>query len=86
MRVLDFFEVMAEDRPVVITTHSDAWLDGLSDPHDMVILYDLDDTFSTRLLQPERKALDEWLLKYRGIGELRSDGYDKYVMKRVGNA
>src|SRR5439155_15678001 len=43
MRALDFFEAMARDRPVLLATHSDRLLDGLSEPSRAAVLCELDE-------------------------------------------
>ncbi|MEP7122984.1 MAG: AAA family ATPase [Byssovorax sp.] len=81
MRVLGFFEEMAKDRPVLLTTHSDRLLDGLSDPARSVVLCELDERRATRLVRPDADALREWLKDYRGLGDVRSAGHAASVMK-----
>src|SRR5262249_40027530 len=43
LRVLGFFEAIAESCPVILATHSDRLLDGLRDPARSVVLCELDD-------------------------------------------
>jgi predicted ATPase len=82
LRVLGFFETMAETCPVLLATHSDRLLDGLRDPARTVVLCELDEaTHETRLHRPDAAALAEWLEDYRGLGDLRSAGYLDTVMK-----
>lgn len=85
MRVLDLFESAAETCPVIIATHSDRLLDGLSRPFDSAVLCELDDQRATRLIRPDKKALDRWLERYRGLGDIRSAGHEASVMKRDKN-
>ncbi len=61
MRALDFFEAMARDRPVILATHSDRLLDGLSDPARSAVLCELDEARRTRLIRPDPEALGRWL-------------------------
>jgi predicted ATPase len=75
LRVLGFFEEMAKERPVVLTTHSDRLLDGLSDPARSVVLCELDEHRATRLVRPDADALRDWLEDYRGLGDVRSAGH-----------
>ncbi|MFS8068915.1 MAG: AAA family ATPase, partial [Byssovorax sp.] len=75
MRVLGFFEVMAEERPVLLTTHSDRLLDGLADAARSVVLCELDEHRATRLVRPDAEALADWLKDYRGLGDVRSAGH-----------
>lgn len=83
MRVLDFFESMARDAPVLVATHSDRLLDGLSDPAKSVVLCALDERGTTRLVRPDREALGKRLERYRGLGDLRSAGHAASVMTRT---
>lgn len=82
MRVLDFFEVMAQDRPVLLATHSDRLLDGLRAPERSVVLCDLGPDGATRLLRPDAAALARWLERYRGLGDLRGAGHAASVLTR----
>lgn len=84
MRVLDFFEALAEERPVVLATHSDRLLDGLSDPARSVVLCELDEHKATRLVRPDADALADWLKDYRGLGDVRSAGHAASVLTRRG--
>jgi predicted ATPase len=81
MRVLGFFEEMAKERPVLLTTHSDRLLDGLSDPARSVVLCELDERRATRLVRPDAAALAEWLKDYRGLGDVRSAGHAASILK-----
>lgn len=82
MRVLDMFAAMARDFPVLVTTHSDRLLDGLSDPARSVVLCDLDEHQATRLYRPEPRVLEKWLERYRGLGDLRGAGHEASVLTR----
>lgn len=82
MRVLDMFEAMARKFPVLIATHSDRLLDGLSEPAKSVVLCELDEKRATRLIRPDPKALALWLERYRGLGDIRSAGHEASVLKR----
>ncbi len=82
MRVLDFFETMAEERPVLLATHSDRMLDGLRSPEKSVVLCDLGPDGATRLLRPDPEALARWLERYRGLGDLRGAGHSASVLTR----
>lgn len=82
MRVLDLCESIAYDRAVLLATHSDRLLDGLSDPARSVVLCELDDNRATVLRRPDRQQLDEWLKDYRGFGDVRSAGYESFVMRQ----
>lgn len=82
MRVLGFFEVMARERPVLLATHSDRLLDGLSDPARSVVLCELDERRATRLVRPDPQALADWLTDYRGMGDVRSAGHAASILTR----
>ncbi len=86
MRVLDMFEAMARDFPVLVTTHSDRLLDGLADPARSVVLCDLDEHQATRLYRPEPRVLEKWLERYRGLGDIRSAGHEASVLTRKEHA
>ncbi len=85
MRVLGFFEVMAEERPILLTTHSDRLLDGLSDPARSVVLCELDEHRATRLVRPDAEALRDWLEDYRGLGDVRSAGHAASILRVRGD-
>jgi predicted ATPase len=74
-RVLGFFEALARDRPVLLVTHSDRLLDGLSDPARSVVLCELDGRRATKLVRPDPEALRDWLSEYRGLGDVRGAGH-----------
>jgi predicted ATPase len=82
MRVLDMFEGMARDFPVLVATHSDRLLDGLSDPARSVVLCDLDENRATHLYRPDPRALASWLERYRGLGDIRGAGHEASVLTR----
>jgi len=80
-RVTGFFEAMADDGPLLITTHSDRLLDTLRDPAAVVRVCELEDPEArTRVHALDREALAAWLEEYRGLGELRSAGYLSSVL------
>lgn len=81
MRVLDFFESMGQSFPVLLATHSDRLLDGLSHPAESVVLCELDEERRTKLRRPDPEALRSWLERYRGIGDLRAQGHDASIWK-----
>lgn len=74
MRVLGMLEVMSDRYPVVIATHSDRLLDGLTDPAKSVVVTELDERARTRLRRLDPEALSKWVVDYRGLGDLRADG------------
>ncbi|XXY46099.1 AAA family ATPase [Sorangium sp. So ce269] len=83
MRVLDMFESMAHDCPVLLATHSDRLLDGLRDPARSVVLCELDERGATRLVRPDRNVLAKWLERYRGLGDIRGAGHAASVLTKV---
>lgn len=83
MRVLGLFETMSDRYPVVIATHSDRLLDGLSDPVASVVVTELDDLSRTRLRRLDTAALSDWMTDYRGLGDLRADGELRSVLAEV---
>ncbi|MFT3768722.1 MAG: AAA family ATPase [Minicystis sp.] len=83
MRVLDMFESMAREHPVILATHSDRLLDGLSDPAKSVVLCELDERGATRLVRPDAEALAKWLERYRGLGDIRGAGHAASVLTKV---
>lgn len=83
MRVLDMFASMAREHPVLLATHSDRLLDGLPDPARSVVLCELDERGATRLVRPDRDALDKWLTRYRGLGDIRGAGHAASVLTKV---
>lgn len=79
MRVLDFLESMGQSSSVLVATHSDRLLDGLSRPAQQAVLCELDARGQTQLRRPNQEALDRWMERYRGIGDLRSAGHDASI-------
>ncbi|MBN2498312.1 MAG: AAA family ATPase [Deltaproteobacteria bacterium] len=79
-RVVGFFETAAQSQPVLIATQSDQLLDALASPARTVHICRLDDQRRTRLYRPDASALERWLERYRGIGELRSQWYEDLVL------
>ncbi len=81
MRVLSFFETLAKNRPVLLATHQDRLLDGLEDPASAARLLSLNAARELEVHRPDRGALDTWLEKYRGLGDVRAAGYEASVFK-----
>lgn len=75
-RVLQLFERMSTQHPVILSTQSDRLLDALEDPAHSVIVCELDRSGipTTRLARLDPEQLARWLEKYRGLGELRAEG------------
>lgn len=78
-QVVALLEQCSARQPVVIATHSDRLLDCLSEPARSIILCDLDEQRRLRIRRPDRALLERWLDQYRGIGDLRAEGYDELV-------
>ncbi len=81
MRVLDMFESMAKDHPVLIATHSDQFLDGLTDPAGSTVVCELDQERQTRVRRLDKKLLEGWLERYRGFGDIRAAGHEASVLE-----
>lgn len=79
MRVLDFLESLGQSSSVLVATHSDRLLDGLSRPAQQAVLCELDARGQTQLRRPNQESLDRWMERYRGIGDLRSAGHDASI-------
>ena len=79
MRVLDFLESLGQSSSVLVATHSDRLLDGLSRPAQQAVLCELDARGQTQLRRPNQEALDRWMERYRGIGDLRGAGHDASI-------
>lgn len=81
-QLVALLEECSARQPVVIATHSDRVLDGLSEPARSTILCELDEQRRLQLRRPDRTQLDRWLQEYRGLGQLRAEGYDRLVFPR----
>jgi predicted ATPase len=73
-RVVQIFEAMAEQQPVLLSTHSDRLLDAVADPVAAVRVCELRDN-ATQLRRLDAASLAVWLADYRGLGDLRSEGH-----------
>lgn len=82
-RLADLAESMGQTRPVLLATHSDRLLDALRDPADSVAVLELDQARRSVLRRLDPTALHMWLAGYRGYGDLRSEGLDRYVLSEV---
>lgn len=80
LRALDLFERASAKHPVVLATHSDRLLDGLSDPAGSIIACELDDQRRTVLRRLDPVALAKWTERYRGFGDLRAAGHERSVL------
>jgi predicted ATPase len=77
--IVTLLERCAKRYPVVVATHSDQILDCLADPARSAVLCDLDEHRHLRLRRPDAVQLAKWLPEYRGVGQLRAEGYDSLV-------
>lgn len=78
-RIVGQFEDIATKHPVLLATHSDRLLDALTDPAGSVVLCELDAQGHTRLLRPDGEALAKWLDDFRGLGDVRAEGFESSV-------
>lgn len=84
-RVIGYFESIAEEQPVLLTTHSDRLLDGLEKPAESVRVCELEQPGAkTRLRTLDANALTSWLDDYRGLGDVRSAGHLRHVIAEPG--
>ncbi|MFO0761689.1 MAG: AAA family ATPase [Byssovorax sp.] len=81
VRAVWLLEEMAESCPVILATHSDRLLDALTEPAESVVLCEIDEARATTLKRPDPEALERWLKRYRGLGELRAQGYAPHVFR-----
>ncbi len=79
-RVAGLLEHLATSCPVVVGTHSDAFLDALTEPAKSALLLDLDDRRATRARGVDAEELRSWLETYRGLGDMRTQGLLPYVL------
>jgi predicted ATPase len=82
LRVISMFESLGQKTTVLISTHSDRLLDGLTQPQNSVVLCELDEEGSTQLIRPNAEALTSWLTQYqfKGLGDIRAEGHIHSVM------
>lgn len=78
-QIVALLEQRSTRQPVVIATHSDRLLDFLSEPARSTMLCDLDEQRRLRVRRPDPALLERWLNQYRGLGQLRAEGYDELV-------
>ncbi len=83
IRIAGLLETMAETQPVLSTTQSDALLDALRAPAESVVLCERDPSFFTQLRRAEAGELRAWLERYRGVGDLRRNGYERLAFDRL---
>jgi predicted ATPase len=80
-RVVWMLEELGDTTPALIGTHSDRLLDALADPASSVVVCELDEARATRLRRLDPVALADWLTDYRGLGELRENGFLPHVLQ-----
>jgi len=80
-RVVGFFEDMSTRSTVLLCTHSDRLLDGLSNPAESARLAELDERRATRILTPDAAALKAWMSKFSGLGTIRAEGHERDVFQ-----
>jgi predicted ATPase len=79
IQVVWMLESLAKSCPVVVATHSDRFLDALSNPAETVILCQLDQHRAVTLHKPNTQSLEDWLTDYRGLGQIREEGYTPHI-------
>lgn len=77
-RVAFMFEQLAETCPVIMATQSDQLLNALAEPSKSVILCE-ETSAGITFRRPNGDALQGWLERYRGLGTVRSEGYEDHV-------
>jgi predicted ATPase len=82
-RVVGMLEESAQSSPVILATHSDRLLDVLSEPEKSVVLCELNEHRALQIKRPDPAQLAQWLEDYRGLGSLRSEGYESYVFQNT---
>lgn len=82
-RVAWMLEEAAQHAPVIVATHSDRILDALAEPAKAVVLCELDENRATVLRRPNEERLAEWMERYRGLGSIRADGYERAVFEEA---
>lgn len=81
-RTVQLFEACSKDVPMVLATHSDRLLDGLSDPIGSVIQCGLDDQGIARFLKADPAEFDRWLNHYAGLGSMRAAGVADVILSQ----
>lgn len=74
-------EQMGKLAPVLVSTHSDRFLDALTDPASSVVLCQLDEERAVTLLRPDPVVLSSWMETYRGVGQIRNEGYESHLFR-----
>jgi predicted ATPase len=84
-RVAQLLEALSNETSIIVATHSDRFLDALTDPEQSVVLCALGPGRETKIVRPNKAALNKWLQSYSGFGEIRSAGHESSVMLRSPN-
>jgi len=74
-------EKMGRLAPVLVCTHSDRFLDALGNPAASVVLCELDENRAVTLSRPDPKVLESWMETYKGVGQIRSEGYESHLFR-----
>lgn len=73
-RVVWLFEELAEKRPVILATHSDALLNMLSNPIEQVRVCRLDAERQVHLERLDPDRFERFRMEFGGLGDLRREG------------
>ena len=75
-QVVSLLESVAEEIPVLVTTHSRRLLDLLEKPAESVRVLELNPhSLRTEIRQMDAATLDQWLQDYEGLGRILDAGY-----------
>ena len=74
---------IAEHRPVIVSTHADAFLDALEDPAKHVRVLTLDDQRRATVMRVDADQLEKWRKNYSTLSELRRGGLLDEVLVEV---
>lgn len=74
-------EKMGRLAPVLVCTHSDRFLDALGNPAASVVLCELDENRAVTLSRPDPQVLESWMETYKGVGQIRSEGYESHLFR-----
>ncbi len=77
------FEELSAEIATIVSTQSDAVLDAISDPVKSLLLCRLDRNRRTHAIKPSAEELKDWLPDFRGVGDLRREGFENMVFPRV---
>jgi predicted ATPase len=83
VRVVDFFQSLSEQVPVVLSTHARRLLDALHDPVASVRVCELDPQGDTVLRGLDPDAMARWLEAYEGLGRILDAGYEAEVLQAL---